>query len=59
MRYEDYEQMNRLHVTEPNADAAASCGDDDLSQKYKLERRKLSAQKTAGGQICTQLVMRC
>ena len=32
-------QLARFHVTEPNADAAASCGDDDLSQKYKLERR--------------------
>lgn len=43
-------------MTGLSADAAASCGDDTLSQKYKLERRKhTQAQKTAGGQIYTQL----
>ena len=47
---------NGPHMTGPNADAAASCGDDALSQNASLKRRiHTKAQKTAGGQICTQL----
>ena len=47
------------HMTGLSADAAASCGDDTLSQNTSLKRRKhTQAQKTAGGQIYTQLVMR-
>ena len=46
------------HMTGPNADAAASCGDDTLSQNTSLKGGKRSAQINAGGQIYTQLVMR-
>jgi len=46
------------HMTGPNADAAASCGDDTLSQNTSLKGGKQSAQINAGGQIYTQLVMR-
>lgn len=53
-------KKNGPHMTGPNADAAASCGDDALSQNTSLKRRKhTQAQKNAGGQIDTQLVMRC
>ena len=42
-------KKNGPHMTGPNADAAASCGDDALSHKNKLERRKRSAQKKPEG----------
>ena len=43
-------------MTGPTADAAASCGDDTLSRKRtSVKGGKRSAQKNAGGQICTQL----
>ena len=37
---EDASAENGPHMTGPSADAAASCGDNTLSQKNKLERRK-------------------
>ena len=36
-------EKHGLHMTGPSADAAASCGDDTLSQKNKLEKEETHA----------------
>ena len=52
-------EKHGLHMTGPNADAAASCGDDTLSQKYKLERRKtIGLRKPPEGRFIHNSVMR-